>query len=183
MSGRRLSWSRRATKFGMLCAAFALVIGLKNSAAKAQADAGDKATAERGRKQFEQSCGFCHGADATGARGPDLVRSPLVAHDVKGDQIGQVIRQGRPDKGTAHARRGRATFGKRAQRISSREVTYRKRRGWKSIFQWRRRLQQMSFGQWRFGGHRGQTLSHRSRSAHALSRRETRDCRCDAALR
>ncbi len=99
MSGRRLSWSRRATKFGMLCAAFALVIGLKNSAAKAQADAGDKATAERGRKQFEQSCGFCHGADATGARGPDLVRSPLVAHDVKGDQIGQVIRQGRPDKG------------------------------------------------------------------------------------
>src|SRR5258707_5275034 len=99
MSGRRLSWSRRATKFGMLCAAFALVIGLKNSAAKAQADAGDKATAERGRKQFEQSCGFCHGADATGARGPDLVRSPLVMHDVKGDQIGQVIRQGRPDKG------------------------------------------------------------------------------------
>src|SRR5882762_7020931 len=99
MSGRRLSWSRRATKFGMLCAAFALVIGLKNSAAKAQADAGDKATAERGRKQFEQSCGFCHGPDATGARGPDLMRSPLVAHDVKGEQIGQVIRQGRPDKG------------------------------------------------------------------------------------
>src|SRR5258708_29126797 len=27
------------------------------------------------------------------------MRSPLVAHDVKGDQIGPVIRQGRPDKG------------------------------------------------------------------------------------
>jgi cytochrome c oxidase cbb3-type subunit 3 len=27
------------------------------------------------------------------------VRSPLVAHDVKGDLIGQVIRNGRPDKG------------------------------------------------------------------------------------
>jgi cytochrome c oxidase cbb3-type subunit 3 len=27
------------------------------------------------------------------------VRSPLVAHDVKGDQIGEVIRHGRPDKG------------------------------------------------------------------------------------
>jgi cytochrome c oxidase cbb3-type subunit 3 len=27
------------------------------------------------------------------------LRSPLVAHDVKGDQIGPVIRQGRPDKG------------------------------------------------------------------------------------
>ena len=99
MSGRRFSWCRRATKFGMLCGAFVLVIGLKNSAAMAQADADDKAAAERGRKQFEQSCGFCHGADATGARGPDLVRSPLVAHDVKGDQIGPVIRQGRPDKG------------------------------------------------------------------------------------
>ena len=99
MSGRRFSWCWRATKFGMLCAAFVLVIGLKNSAARAQADADDKAAAQHGRKQFEQSCGFCHGADATGARGPDLVRSPLVAHDVKGDQIGPVIRQGRPDKG------------------------------------------------------------------------------------
>jgi cytochrome c oxidase cbb3-type subunit III len=54
---------------------------------------------ERGRKQFQDSCGFCHGPDATGARGPDLVRSPIVAHDVKGDQVGLVIRQGRPDKG------------------------------------------------------------------------------------
>lgn len=59
----------------------------------------DTAAAERGQKTFTQSCGFCHGADATGARGPDLVRSPLVAHDVKGDLIGPVIRQGRPDKG------------------------------------------------------------------------------------
>jgi cytochrome c oxidase cbb3-type subunit III len=37
--------------------------------------------------------------DATGARGPDLVRSTLVAHDLKGDLIGDVIRHGRPDKG------------------------------------------------------------------------------------
>lgn len=59
----------------------------------------DPAQVERGRKQFQQSCGFCHGADATGARGPDLVRSPLVAHDVKGDLLGEVIRNGRPDKG------------------------------------------------------------------------------------
>lgn len=59
----------------------------------------DTAAIERGRKQFQQSCGFCHGADATGARGPDLVRSPLVAHDVKGNLIGEVVHQGRPDKG------------------------------------------------------------------------------------
>jgi cytochrome c oxidase cbb3-type subunit III len=82
----------------MLFAALVLWSGSENSAAKQQTDADDKAAAERGRKQFEQSCGFCHGADATGARGPDLVRSPLLAHDVKGNEIGPVIRQGRPDK-------------------------------------------------------------------------------------
>jgi cytochrome c oxidase cbb3-type subunit 3 len=54
---------------------------------------------ERGHQQFQQSCGFCHGADATGARGPDLVRSPLVAHDVNSNLIGEIIRSGRPDKG------------------------------------------------------------------------------------
>jgi cytochrome c oxidase cbb3-type subunit 3 len=53
----------------------------------------------RGSQQFQQSCGFCHGPDATGGRGPDLIRSKLVADDVKGNLIGQVIRHGRPDKG------------------------------------------------------------------------------------
>jgi len=76
-----------------------ITMSLQNSTAQQKADADGAAAAERGRKQFEQSCAFCHGADATGARGPDLVRSPLVAHDVKGEQIGEVIRQGRPDKG------------------------------------------------------------------------------------
>src|SRR5215510_7747 len=75
---------------------------LWNSVARSQAAQDSPAkdpAVERGRKQFVQSCGFCHGADATGARGPDLLRSPLVAHDVKGDQIGEVIRNGRTDKG------------------------------------------------------------------------------------
>ncbi len=53
----------------------------------------------RGERQFKQSCGFCHGPDATGARGPDLIRSKVVAHDVNGNLIGEVIRDGRPDKG------------------------------------------------------------------------------------
>src|SRR5260370_29729202 len=99
MSGRGVHWWLRETKFVMLFVAFVLGAGLQNSGAKQQADADVAAAAERGRKEFVQSCGFCHGADATGARGPDLMRSPLVMHDVKGDQIGQVIRQGRPDKG------------------------------------------------------------------------------------
>jgi cytochrome c oxidase cbb3-type subunit 3 len=59
----------------------------------------DKEQIARGHKTFQQACGFCHGVDATGARGPDLVRSPLVAHDVKGDLISAVIRLGRVDKG------------------------------------------------------------------------------------
>ena len=54
---------------------------------------------QRGSRQYGQSCAFCHGPDATGARGPDLVRSTLVAHDVNGNLIGDVIRSGRPDKG------------------------------------------------------------------------------------
>jgi len=54
---------------------------------------------EQGQKTFESNCAFCHGEDATGGRGPDLVRSALVAHDVKGNLIGPVILNGRPDKG------------------------------------------------------------------------------------
>ncbi|TAM80681.1 MAG: c-type cytochrome [Acidobacteria bacterium] len=54
---------------------------------------------ERGQKTYEGNCAFCHGEDATGGRGPDLVRSPLVAHDKAGDQIGPVILNGRPSKG------------------------------------------------------------------------------------
>src|ERR1700688_3391965 len=57
------------------------------------------AQVESGRKQFSQSCAFCHGADATGGRGADLVRSTLVAHDQKGDLIGEVIENGGTDKG------------------------------------------------------------------------------------
>jgi cytochrome c oxidase cbb3-type subunit 3 len=99
MSGRGLLWNRLGTKLVIGGAGLVLLMSLQNSAAKQQADADGAAAAERGRKQFEQSCGFCHGADATGARGPDLLRSPLVAHDLKGEQIGPVIHEGRPDKG------------------------------------------------------------------------------------
>jgi cytochrome c oxidase cbb3-type subunit 3 len=59
----------------------------------------DPAAVERGRKIFVPTCGFCHGNDAHGKSGPDLVRSPLVLHDNKGDTIGPVIRNGRPERG------------------------------------------------------------------------------------
>ncbi|MGH9453384.1 MAG: c-type cytochrome [Terriglobia bacterium] len=51
----------------------------------------------RGKKQFEASCSFCHGPDATGARAPDLVRAKLVNDDVNGNLIGPVILNGRPN--------------------------------------------------------------------------------------
>jgi cytochrome c oxidase cbb3-type subunit 3 len=55
---------------------------------------------QTGQTRFAAQCGFCHGRDAGGAEtGPDLTRSALVAEDVRGDKIGPVIRQGRPDKG------------------------------------------------------------------------------------
>lgn len=59
----------------------------------------DRAAVERGRKIFVPACGFCHGNDARGKSGPDLVRSTLVLHDKGGDTIGPVIRNGRPDRG------------------------------------------------------------------------------------
>lgn len=59
----------------------------------------DPAAVQRGAALFKSSCGFCHGADATGGRGPDLVRSPILVHDDHGTLLEPVIRNGRPDKG------------------------------------------------------------------------------------
>lgn len=52
-----------------------------------------------GRKVFGQYCAFCHGSDATGAEGPNLILSGIVRHDKGGDLIGSVVHNGRPDKG------------------------------------------------------------------------------------
>jgi cytochrome c oxidase cbb3-type subunit 3 len=55
---------------------------------------------EAGQTRFQKECAFCHGRDAGGGEdGPDLTRSKLVADDKHGDQIGPVVRNGRPEKG------------------------------------------------------------------------------------
>ncbi|HEY9141329.1 MAG TPA: cytochrome c, partial [Bryobacteraceae bacterium] len=59
----------------------------------------DAAAAARGARLYAPNCAFCHGEKATGADGPDLVRSPLVLHDEKGELIGPVLLKGRADKG------------------------------------------------------------------------------------
>lgn len=98
MCKRRTAYNRRVVRNAAGCMATVLFVAMANSLASPKTGPQDPAI-DRGHKQFEQACGFCHGPDATGARGPDLVRSLLVAHDVKGDLIGEVIRHGRPDKG------------------------------------------------------------------------------------
>lgn len=60
----------------------------------------DADSIHRGQQQFKQSCAFCHGANGDGgAEGPSLIRSAILRHDSKGDLIGPVIRDGRPEKG------------------------------------------------------------------------------------
>jgi cytochrome c oxidase cbb3-type subunit III len=59
----------------------------------------DAAAASRGEKLYAPNCSFCHGEKARGAGGPNLVRSPLVLHDEKGEVIGPIVAKGFPDKG------------------------------------------------------------------------------------
>lgn len=59
----------------------------------------DQAAAARGEKLYKPNCGFCHGEKARGAEGPNLVRSAIVLHDEKGDQIGPLVAKGVVDRG------------------------------------------------------------------------------------
>lgn len=81
-----------------MCLRSALILSLC-CAAFGQQPKFDAAAVERGRSEFKSTCGFCHGDDATGNRAPDLVRSPSVSHDVNGEVVGPIIRNGRADKG------------------------------------------------------------------------------------
>lgn len=59
----------------------------------------DAAAAKRGDPLFKQNCAACHGENARGGQGPNLLRSVVVLHDEKGEEIGQVIHDGRPQGG------------------------------------------------------------------------------------
>lgn len=56
----------------------------------------DPEAVERGKNLFVPSCGFCHGPDATGGEGPDLLRSTVALRDEGGNEIGPAIHAGRP---------------------------------------------------------------------------------------
>ncbi len=57
------------------------------------------AAEQRGKALFQQNCAVCHGANLTGGRGPDLIRSDLTRQDKNGNLIGPVVSQGRIEKG------------------------------------------------------------------------------------
>jgi cytochrome c oxidase cbb3-type subunit III len=91
--------NRKVLGIAAVIALGATLLAVRTPSQQPDAKQAAAAAAARGKSFFGQSCGFCHGPDATGARGPDLVRSAMLAHDVNGNLIGEVIKNGRPDKG------------------------------------------------------------------------------------
>ncbi len=59
----------------------------------------DAAAAAKGAPLYKQNCATCHGETGRGSQGPSLVRSIVVLHDEKDEEIGPVIKKGRPDAG------------------------------------------------------------------------------------
>ena len=56
----------------------------------------DAAAAKKGEPLYKQNCATCHGDNARGGQAPSLVRSVPVLHDEKGEEVGPIIKGGRP---------------------------------------------------------------------------------------
>lgn len=65
----------------------------------AQSDLMKHENVQRGQAKYQQSCSICHGTEAMGGVGPNLVQSSLVRHDENGNLVAPVIEEGRADKG------------------------------------------------------------------------------------
>jgi cytochrome c oxidase cbb3-type subunit III len=59
----------------------------------------DRVAAARGAPVFKQNCAFCHGPQARGATGPNLITSEEVLGDDHGEHLVPYVKKGRPDKG------------------------------------------------------------------------------------
>lgn len=80
------------------------VTGASNPPAVAGPDfprpASDPVAVARGKQTFGVNCAFCHGSSARGGEGgPNLLRSPIVLNDQKGELLAAIILNGRVDKG------------------------------------------------------------------------------------
>lgn len=89
----------------VLASATAVLAAALGTAARGQQDAYPprppvaQAILDRGKAIYSVHCAFCHGADARGGDGggPNLLRSQLVLSDQKGELIGEVVTNGRPN--------------------------------------------------------------------------------------
>jgi mono/diheme cytochrome c family protein len=59
----------------------------------------EAAAAKKGEPLYLANCGVCHGKTARGGQAPDLVRSVVILHDEKDEEIGSLIKSGRPQAG------------------------------------------------------------------------------------
>ena len=59
----------------------------------------DAAAAAKGAPLYKENCATCHGETARGAQGPNLVRSTSVLHDEHDEEIGPIVKNGRPQGG------------------------------------------------------------------------------------
>ena len=59
----------------------------------------DKAAAALGAPLFQQNCAFCHGPQARGAEGPNLITSEEVLDDEHGERLEAFLKKGRPAMG------------------------------------------------------------------------------------
>ncbi len=59
----------------------------------------DKAAAERGAPLYQKNCSFCHGPQARGAEGPNLITSDVVLGDDHGEHLVPFLKKGRPSLG------------------------------------------------------------------------------------
>ena len=59
----------------------------------------DPAAVSRGQRIYQSTCAFCHGSDATGGTGPNLLDIPVVLLDRDGHTLGEFLHNGLPDSG------------------------------------------------------------------------------------
>jgi cytochrome c oxidase cbb3-type subunit 3 len=84
----------------VFCAATTIAVALSQEVSRnPKADALKRPEVMRGQATFQENCAACHGTNATGGMGPNLIVSSVVRHDIGGDGIGQVVHEGRLDKG------------------------------------------------------------------------------------
>ena len=113
-----------------LAALLHFLLAADESGAAPAATASPAQLAEKGATLFQQNCAFCHGRDTMGGEsGPDLTQSKIVAADVNGDKIGEVVHAGRPAKKTPAFNFSNAEIETLAAYIHAQEAAARTRKG------------------------------------------------------